>query len=207
MAGIDKSLQYVSDKEVKQIKDTKYLWTTEKVNLRSEASKNSDILTTINKREKVIVKEQKTSSKWIEVKYKDFEGYIYSEYLRDTELPSLDFTDKEIEMLAKIVWLEARNQSDEGEAGIVIVVFNRILSEEFSDTMLKVLSDYNQFSTWKLLNTAKPTEREREIILETLHGEWDGLLTKDTVYFSTEPRNKNIVAKIGDHYFCSYDND
>ena len=49
-------------------------------------------------------------------------------------------------MLAKILWLEARGESDRGEAAVVIVIVNRILSESFSDTMYEVLSDKNQFS-------------------------------------------------------------
>ena len=133
-------------------------------------------------------------------------GYIYSEYLRDTEAPSLDFTDEEIDLLAKIVWLESRGESDLGSACVIRVIINRILSLEFSDTMQQVLSDTNEFSSWKLIDTAKPTEREYEIIDETLrNNEYKKLLTDDTVYFSTSPRNKNIVAKVGNHYFCSYD--
>lgn len=207
VAGITTSLYKVDTTDIEKQLTIKYKYTTERVNLRTEASTNSDILITIDKREKVIVEEQKTSSKWIKVRYKNYKGYIYSKYLRDTELPTLEFTDEEIDLIAKIVWLESRSESDAGEAAVCIVIINRLMSDRFPDTIYKVLSDENQFSTWKLLDKAKPTEREREILNETIHGEWDGLLTEDTVYFSTEPRNKNIVAKIDNHYFCSYDND
>jgi hypothetical protein len=132
-------------------------------------------------------------------------GYVYSKYLRNTELPSLNFTDEEIDLIAKIVWLESRNQSDSGEAAVVLVIRNRILSTAFSDTVYEVLSDTNQFTTWKLIDKASPEEREYEIIEECLLGEWDYLLDEDYFYFSTSPRNDNGTIKIGDHFFCQYD--
>jgi spore germination cell wall hydrolase CwlJ-like protein len=199
-------IKSLSIEEVKS--EPVYNWTTtDKVNLRSEASINSDIIMTLEKRAKVKLLEtpKKTSSKeWIKVQYGKETGYIYSKYLRDTELPSLDFTDDEIELMAKIVWLEARSEGDEGEAAVAIVIVNRILSSQFPDTLYEVLSEKNAFSSWKLLNSAQPTETEREIATEVINGEWKGLLTDDTVYFSTSPRNNNIVTKIGAHWFCGY---
>ena len=187
--------------------DTIYMWTnTDKVNLRSEASTNSDIIQTINKRTKVKVQKITSSDKWMKVEYKEETGYIYSKYLRDTELPSLEFTDEEIDLLAKILWLEARGEKDDsGLAAIIFVITNRINSVEFPDNLYDVLSEKNAFSSWKLLDTAHPDNREYEIIDETMHGEYKGLLTDDTVYFSTSPRNDNITAHIGAHYFCRED--
>lgn len=202
VAGISTILDKVDPIGIKQQLDIKYQYTTDRVNLRKEASTNSDKLITLDKRTKVQM--ITSSDNWMKVKYEDKIGYIKSEYLRDTELPSLELTDEEIDLLAKIVWLEARGESDEGEAAVVIIVKNRILSTEFSDTMLEVLSDNGEFSTWKLLNTAKPTEREYEIIEEVMNGLWDELLTEDYVYFSTSPRNNHGTIKIGAHYFCTY---
>jgi len=200
VAGISTVLDRVDPIEVKSAFNI-VKWTTARVNLRKEASMNSDIIITLDKRTKVEVR--KTSDKWTEVSCGDVIGFVYSDYLTDKEFRPLEFTDKEIDLLAKIVWLESRGESDQGSAGVVIVVLNRIASKAFSDTMLEVLSDKGEFSTWKLLDTAKPTEREYEIIEEVLHGDYDGLLTDDTVYFSTEPRNNNITAHIGGHYFCA----
>jgi hypothetical protein len=178
------------------------MWTTDRVNLREQPDINSDIIETLDKWVKIQM--ISSSDKWIKVRWNNTVGYIYSKYLRDTELPRLDFTDKEIDLIAKIIWLESRGESDEGEAGICIVIINRLLSKEFSDTIYEILSDKNEFTSWKLLDAAEPTEREYEIIDEVLNGEWDNLLTDDTVYFSTEPRNDNITAHIGAHYFCEY---
>lgn len=182
------------------IKEDVFLWTTDVVKLRTKASKNSDVLLKIPKRDKVQM--ISSSDGWVEVIYLDIRGYIKEEYLRETELPLFEFTEEEIDMLAKILWLESRGEKDEGMAACCVTIFNRILSINFSDSLYEVLSDSNQFSTWKSINKARPTEREYEIIYEVLNNEWDELLTPKTVYFSTTPRNKKIVAKIGGHYFC-----
>lgn len=179
-----------------------YNWTTEVVNLRKEPSFKADIICKISKREKVIVINNTDYDKWIQVLYKDTIGYIHSDYLRDTELPSLVFTDEEIEMIAKIMWLESRGESDKGMAAVCRVIINRLLSINFGDTVYKVLSDKNQFTTWKNINTAEPTEREYRIINEVLNGEWDNVLNNKHVYFGQKPYNNKGIIKIGNHYFC-----
>ena len=183
-----------------------YNWTTTRVNMRVNNSIESDIIYTLEKREKVEV--LYTYEQWTQVKYQDQIGFIYSEYLTDNKssIPdnkwNIELNDNEIEMLAKIVWLESRGESDTGEVAVISVILNRMISLEFGNTLLGVLSERNQFSTWDSLNAAMPTEREYEIIEETLCGEWDQVLSKDYVYFSTSPRNNNGTVKIGDHYFC-----
>lgn len=202
VTGIETILDKLNPIDIKQLLNT-YQYTTDKVNLRKGNNTNSEVIITVGKREKVEV--ISSSDNWTKVKYNENIGYIKSDYLRDTELPSLEFTDEEIDLLAKIIWLESRGESDRGSAGVCIIVINRIMSMEFSDTMLEVLSDDGEFSTWKLLDSAKPTEREYEIIDEVQNGLWDDLLDKNYVYFSTSPRNNNGTIKIGNHYFCKLD--
>ena len=179
-----------------------YNWTTEVVNFREEPSFKASAICKISKREKVVVLNNTDYDKWIQVLYKDIIGYIHSDYLRDTELPSLNFTDEEIEMIAKIMWLESRGESDKGMAAVCRVIINRLLSINFGDTVYKVLSDKNQFTTWKNINTAEPTEREYRIINEVLNGEWDNVLNNKHVYFGQKPYNNKGIIKIGNHYFC-----
>jgi hypothetical protein len=185
----------------------RYMWTTDRVNLRVEPSLTAEVITTIDKRCKVIV--IFTTDKWIKVKHNNDVGYVYSEYLTDKERFTsgnnrwgIELTDDEIDLLAKIVWTESRSESDDGEAAVVNVVFNRMYSMNYPDTLYEVLSETNAFSSWKLRDKAQPTEREYEIINEVVCGEYD-IISMDVMYFSTEPRNDNIEVKIGDHYFCT----
>ena len=48
---------------------------------------------------------------------------------------NIDMTDEELQELAAIVFLEAGNQSAEGQQAVVEVVFNRVLHSGFPDTV------------------------------------------------------------------------
>lgn len=203
VAGITTVLDKVDPLEI----DTnKYLWTKEKVNLRIKASLESEVITTISKREKVIFISE--NEDWIKIKYDNQEGYVYSKYLRDTELFTgdanrwgIELTYDEIELLAKILWLESQGEPNKGQQAVVEIVANRMVDMDFSDTLYEVLSDKNEFSTWKNVNIAKPTEKEYGNIYEVISGE-TSILSQEYVYFSTTPRNDKDVIKIGNHYFC-----
>ena len=112
-------------------------------------------------------------------------------------------TEDEIDLLAKIVWVEARGESEEGQMAVVEVIFNRMTSDLFPDTLYDVLSQKNptQFSSWKLRDKAAPTEKEYNSIYEVLNGNTE-ILREDTLYFATKKLKKGLDVKIGDHYFC-----
>lgn len=115
----------------------------------------------------------------------------------------IQLTEEEIELLAKIVWVEARGESETGQKAVVEVVLNRMVSEDFPDNLYDVLSQKNptQFASWKLRETARPTEKEYTSIYEVLEG-MTNILREDTVYFATKKLTGNLDLKIGGHYFC-----
>lgn len=115
----------------------------------------------------------------------------------------ITLTEDEIELLAKIVWLEANGEPVEGQKAVVEVVFNRMASELYPNTLYDVLSQKNpvQFCSWKNRERAKPTEKEYESIRQVLYGNTQ-ILRNDTLYFSTEPLTSNVDVRIGGHSFC-----
>jgi len=115
----------------------------------------------------------------------------------------IQLTEEEIDLLAKILWVEARGESDAGQEAVVEVIFNRMVSEEFPNTLYDVLSQKNpvQFASWKLRDTAEPTEREYASIYAVLNGE-TSIVREDTLYFATKKLKSKLDVKIGDHYFC-----
>ena len=108
---------------------------------------------------------------------------------------------EEIDLLAKIVWVEACGEPVEGQEAVVEVIFNRMESAEYPNNLYEVLSQDVQFSSWKLRDMAKPTEKEYQSIYAVLYGQTN-ILRNDTVYFSTFPLTGNIDKKICCHYFC-----
>lgn len=115
----------------------------------------------------------------------------------------IELTEEEIDLLAKIVWVEARGESEEGQMAVIEVIFNRMTSDLFPDTLYDVLSQKNptQFSSWKLRDKAEPTEKEYNSIYEVLNGNTN-ILREDTLYFATKKLKSKLDVKIGDHYFC-----
>lgn len=116
---------------------------------------------------------------------------------------NITLSEEEIDLLAKIVWLEANGEPVEGQQAVVEVVFNRMASELYPDTLYDVLSQKNpvQFCSWKNVGIAKPTEKEYNSIRQVLYGNTD-LLRNDTLYFSTSPLTSHTDVRIGGHSFC-----
>lgn len=111
--------------------------------------------------------------------------------------------EDEIELLAKIVWVEACGEPVLGQEAVVEVIFNRMASDIYPDTLYEVLSQKHplQFCSWPLRDTAEPTEKEYNSIQEVLDGNTN-ILRNDTLYFSTKPLTDGIDVTIGGHSFC-----
>ena len=115
----------------------------------------------------------------------------------------IELSEEEIDLLAKILWVEARGESEAGQEAVVEVIFNRMLSKDFPDTLYDVLSQKNptQFESWNLRDSAEPTEKEYTSIYEVLKGK-TSIVKADTLYFATSKLTRNVDLKIGGHYFC-----
>lgn len=117
----------------------------------------------------------------------------------------LEVSDEDIYTLACLVYHEARGEPFEGQVAVVEVVFNRMLSGLFPDTVEEVVfQKYGrvwQFSPAPYLYTAEPGDTQYEAVYTAL-SETEYILTEETVFFSTEPYNEQISAIIGNHYFC-----
>lgn len=117
----------------------------------------------------------------------------------------IQLSKEEIDLLACIVWVEARGEPDEGQQAVAEVVFNRMLHGSFPGTLYGVLSErsggYQQFTSWHYVSSAAPTEKEYRNIQAVLDGR-TAYTNNNTVYFSTSPQTRNITCVIGGHYFC-----
>lgn len=115
----------------------------------------------------------------------------------------IELTDEEIDMLAKIIFLEAHLEPEDGISAAIEVVFNRMISDSFPNTLEEVLSQDNpvQFVTWDFIEKGEPTEKEYNMIYAALNGEKE-VLTTEYVYFARGKQNNNDPIRIGDHWFC-----
>lgn len=104
-------------------------------------------------------------------------------------------------LLEAILWAEANNQCFEGQKAVIEVIFNRVLSPDWPDTIYDVLSQKGQFATWKYRNRVKPTQVQADAISEVLR-ETETVLPDTTyVYFDTKGKNGKAHIRIQDHVF------
>lgn len=111
----------------------------------------------------------------------------------------------EIDEMAAIIYLEARNQSAKGQQAVAEVILNRVLYDGFPNTVSEVIHQGEskgvvQFTTVTKLSEAKPTEEQYRAINAALYGE--PVLPLDVVFFSENGENDNVWGKIDDHIFC-----
>lgn len=118
---------------------------------------------------------------------------------------NIEMTAEERDELAAVVFLEARNQSAEGQQAVVEVVLNRVLHSGFPGNIHDVLHEGEntacpQFSTVYGIENAQPAKEQYDAIDNALYG--DLILPADVVFFSREGENDRVWGKIGDHVFC-----
>jgi len=112
----------------------------------------------------------------------------------------ITMNDDELDELAEIIYHESRGESVEGQQAVAEVVFNRVIADNFPDTVHDVLHQKKQFSTVRLLNTVDPRQEQYDAINAALYG--PTILPADVVFFSRSGENSNIWGSIGGHVFC-----
>ena len=112
-------------------------------------------------------------------------------------------TDDEKYLIYQITFLEAGNQSIDGQRAVIEVILNRVLSDKYPNTVEEVLSQSGQFTTWSCRN-CKSYNEEQEDALELVYTEAP-VLTLDYLMFSRGKFSwgKNYI-KIGDHWFGTF---
>ena len=131
-------------------------------------------------------------------------AWIFEEYeeppVVPTRYPGVELTPEEEYLLASIIWLESRGESFEGQQAIAEIVLNRLISEDFPNTVHDVIFAENQFSTTAFLDDAEPGEIQYKAIKTALTGE--SVLPVNVYYFGRYPTNSKIWGTIGGHTFC-----
>lgn len=108
----------------------------------------------------------------------------------------------ERELIARVVYLEARGEPAEGQQAVAEVILNRAAAENFPDRIADVIHQENpqQFTTAPYIDKAEPGAEQYAAVDAALYGE--PVLPLDVVYFSREPENGNLWGIIGGHSFC-----
>jgi len=127
----------------------------------------------------------------------------YTEKLPETEesrYPDLELTLAERQLLARVVWVEARGESAEGQQAVAEVVFNRMMSDGFPSALRDVIYGEGQFRSVDFLDDAEPGQSQYQAIERAIYGPY--ILPTDVTYFARTATNNNVWGTIGGHVFC-----
>ena len=185
--------------------------TATNVNVRQEPNTNCKIYDRLQRG--TTVEAIATDGKWVCITTQDGIAFVYGEYLKDVvTVPegesnrwSLELTEEEYELVARIGMLECGGEPDIGQQAVFEVIFNRVFHEKYPNDVTEVLSQKGQFSTWKNRNIkrATPSEKIYKNLDLVLAGQTN-ILPYETVYFSIGAQNKRVQERIGCHVFCNY---
>lgn len=119
---------------------------------------------------------------------------------------SVMLTDSDITYAALCAYHEARGESFEGIRAVVEVIFNRILSEKFPNSVEQVVFQQGQFDCASYLTSANIAEPDRltvcyDAVNYVLHND-DYMLDSDYGYFKSTPYTSCSYIQIGNHYFA-----
>lgn len=120
----------------------------------------------------------------------------------DTFYPS-----DELFWMSRVVFAESGNEPVKGQMGVAMVVYTRVADPRYPDTVLGVLSQQNQFSTYRNGNLANRTPNASSIIAAKLVmdggqvKELIGATHFDSLADSWADRNLSTIMVIGGHTF------
>ena len=115
-----------------------------------------------------------------------------------------NLTEYEKTLIYKITFAEAGNQEEEGQRAVIEVILNRVLSDDFPNTVEGVLSQKHQFATWGVRSKVRQVDQDRIInILELVAIETPVLPNLEYVFFARgkQTRYATDFIKIQDHWF------
>lgn len=130
------------------------------------------------------------------------EPFIYTEEKVEVECryPGVELSREDIDLLARMVWVEARGETDVGQQAVAEVVLNRLVADGFSDNIRDIVYSHNQFKSTQWLDEAEVTQTQLEAVYGALNGPY--VLPIDVVHFATYAVTDRVWGTIGGHIFC-----
>lgn len=126
--------------------------------------------------------------------YYEEEVYVEPRYVGVT------LTMDERELLARMVWVEARGEPFEGQQAVAEVVLNRLVAGNFQNSIESIIMAQGQFNSSRFLDDAEPIQTQYEAVEHALKGPY--VLPINAVYFGRQPSsNGSVWGWIGGHCF------
>ncbi|MFD1334655.1 cell wall hydrolase [Oceanobacillus iheyensis] len=120
---------------------------------------------------------------------------------------TVDMTDKEKDLLERLVHAEAKGEPYEGMVAVAVVVLNRVDSNHFPDTVSEVINQDKQFTPVSNGKINKPAGKESKNAVEEALYTDRSLVTESLYFYNPDTAtsrwldDKVTTEVIGNHVF------
>ena len=110
-------------------------------------------------------------------------------------------TQEDIDLIARFVYAEARNEPQEARQAVAEVVLNRLVSEKYPDTIHKVIyqTEFHR-AVSSMKHAAEPAEEQYEVVEAAMYGPY--VLPKEVCFYSAWAKGENVWGQLGSLTFA-----
>lgn len=126
--------------------------------------------------------------------------YIEVVHQEPNRYSCIEIAEEDRELMAAIVYHEARGECFAGQRMVAEVILNRVLSDKFPDTVNGVVYQRGQFTSASYVGSAHPDATQRAAVQAAIAE--TPITDADVLFFSQGAYNNKVFARIGGHVFC-----
>ena len=118
----------------------------------------------------------------------------------ETRYVGYELPEEDIYTLACLAWVQARNQPEEVQQAVLEVILNRLVSDEYPNTVDKVLWWSETFGSVYYLQNAKPGPAQYRAVTAAMYGPY--VLPRDVLYYAPWQIGGEVWGQVGDYWFA-----
>ena len=121
----------------------------------------------------------------------------------ETRYVGYDLPEEDIYTLACLAWVQAKDQPEEVQQAVLEVILNRLVSNEYPNTVDKVLWWSETFGSVRRLQSAYPALPQYRAVTAAMYGPY--ILPKDVLYYAPWKIGGEVWGQVGDYWFAYYE--
>ena len=118
----------------------------------------------------------------------------------ETRYVGYELPEEDIYTLACLAWVQARNQPEEVQQAVLEVILNRLVSDEYPNTVDKVLWWSETFGSVYYLQNAKPEPAQYRAVTAAMYGPY--VLPRDVLYYAPWQIGGEVWWQVCDYWFA-----
>ncbi len=118
----------------------------------------------------------------------------------ETRYVGYELPEEDIHTLACLAWVQARNQPEEVQQAVLEVILNRLVSDEYPNTVDKVLWWSETFGSVYYLQNAKPDLPQYRAVTAAMYGPY--VLPRDVLYYAPWQIGGEVWGQVGEYWFA-----